>query len=195
MARLAAADLRIRRAEPDDFAAIAATMSAPRATAGTLQLPLPSLEGWRERLAKPEPDGFLIVAEVRTQPVGDVFEVVGNLGLQMGSATRSLRRRHVADLGMSVRDDWQGRGIGDALMRVAIDRADGWMGVLRIELTVFTDNGAAIALYRRHGFLVEGTHRAYALRDGVYVDAHAMARLHPHQPLLPPTPSATIPAS
>ncbi|HEU0200765.1 MAG TPA: hypothetical protein VFR86_10045 [Burkholderiaceae bacterium] len=28
-------------------------------------------------------------------------------------------------------------------------------------------------------------HRAYTLRNGVYVDAHAMARLHPHPPQLP----------
>jgi putative acetyltransferase len=27
------------------------------------------------------------------------------------------------------------------------------------------------------GFVREGTHRAYALRDGRYVDAHCMARL------------------
>ena len=38
--------------------------------------------------------------------------------------------------------------------------------VLRIELTVYTDNAAAIALYRKFGFEIEGTHRAYALRDG-----------------------------
>jgi putative acetyltransferase len=40
-------------------------------------------------------------------------------------------------------------------------------------------------LYRRHGFVVEGTHRAYALRDGAYVDALSMARLHPRPPVLP----------
>ena len=32
----------------------------------------------------------------------------------------------------------------------------------------------------------EGTHRGYALRDGVYVDAHAMARLHPDAPRIAP---------
>jgi putative acetyltransferase len=42
---------------------------------------------------------------------------------------------------------------------------------------VFTDNAQALALYRRRGFVVEGTHRAYAFRDGCYADAHSMARL------------------
>lgn len=42
---------------------------------------------------------------------------------------------------------------------------------------MFTDNERAINLYRKYGFEVEGTHRAYALRAGHYVDAHFMARL------------------
>jgi hypothetical protein len=57
--------------------------------------------------------------------------------------------------------------------------ADGWLNVFRLEPTVFTDNRAAIALYRKFGFEMEGTHRAYALRAGRYVDAHAMARVRP----------------
>ena len=35
---------------------------------------------------------------------------------------------------------------------------------------------------RRFGFQEEGRHRAYALRDGAYVDVLSMARLHPHPP-------------
>jgi putative acetyltransferase len=57
--------------------------------------------------------------------------------------------------------------------------------VLRLELNVYVDNEPAIALYRKFGFEIEGTNRAFALRDGVYVDSHAMARLHPNPPTLP----------
>jgi L-phenylalanine/L-methionine N-acetyltransferase len=174
--------LRIRRAEPGDYAGVARSMGTPKAIAGTLQLPMPSMEHWRERLAKVDPEGCSLVAEVPLGPSG--HEVVGSLGLHQ-TALHSLRRRHVAAIGMSVRDDYQGRGVGTALLAAAIDRADNWMHILRIELTVFCDNEAAVALYRRHGFVVEGTHRAYALRDGVYVDAYAMARLHPRPPTLP----------
>lgn len=46
-----------------------------------------------------------------------------------------------------------------------------------IELSVYTDNAPAIHLYEKFGFVVEGTARQYALRGGVYVDAHLMARL------------------
>ncbi|MGI9024753.1 MAG: GNAT family N-acetyltransferase [Burkholderiaceae bacterium] len=181
--RVQAEHLRIRHAEPSDYEGVSATMATPKAYAGTLQLPMPSMELRRERMAKPDPNGVFLIAEVRDPEVhGSTFEIVGSLGLD---AFKSLRRRHALALGMAVRDDWQGRGIGTALMTAAIDRADNWMNVLRIELTVYADNEAACALYRRFGFVIEGRHRAYALRDGVYIDAHAMARLHPHQPMLP----------
>lgn len=59
------------------------------------------------------------------------------------------------------------------------DYADRWLGLTRIELTVYTDNQRAQALYRRFGFVEEGVHRGFALRDGVYVDALSMARCVP----------------
>jgi len=74
------------------------------------------------------------------------------------------------------------RARGTALMQALCDCADRWMGVLRIERTVYVDNAAAIALYRKFGFETEGRHRGYALRDGRYVDALALARLHPSPP-------------
>lgn len=180
-------DLRLRRAEPADHVAVARLMSTPQAYAGTLQQPFPSVEQWRERMEKQDAQHFQIVAEVRTRmdagaADAGTFEVVGHLGL---NTMPQQRRSHVAALGIGIRDDWQGRGIGSAMMTAAIDRADNWMNILRIELIVFTANEAAIALYRRHGFVVEGTHRAHALRNGVYADALTMARLHPHPPRLP----------
>ena len=63
-------------------------------------------------------------------------------------------------------------------MSILVDYADHWAQVLRLELTVYSDNAPAIALYRKFGFEIEGTHRGFALRGGVFVDAHAMARLH-----------------
>jgi putative acetyltransferase len=82
-------------------------------------------------------------------------------------------------VGMGVRDDFQGKGVGTALMAAIVDLADNWLNVFRLELTVYTDNERAIALYKKFGFQIEGTHRAYALRAGEYVDSHAMARIRP----------------
>ena len=70
------------------------------------------------------------------------------------------------------------------MLKAAIDLADNWLNLLRLELTVYADNLAAQRLYEGQGFVLEGTHRGYALRQGRYVDALAMARLHPVPPVL-----------
>jgi putative acetyltransferase len=85
--------------------------------------------------------------------------------------------RHVGSIGMAVRDDWQGKGVGTALMEAALDLADNWLNLTRMELRVYVDNLAAVALYKRFGFEIEGTHRRLAFRNGEYVDAYSMARI------------------
>jgi putative acetyltransferase len=62
-------------------------------------------------------------------------------------------------------------------MAAVLEVADNWMNLHRVELTVFADNEAALALYRKFGFETEGRLRDYAIRDGVLVDAISMARL------------------
>ena len=64
-------------------------------------------------------------------------------------------------------------------MQAALDLADNWLQYTRIELTVFTDNADAIALYRKFGFEIEGTHKQYAFRNGRFEDVYAMARIKP----------------
>ena len=104
----------------------------------------------------------------------------------------SLRRRHVMFLGISVSAPAQRQGIGQALMTAVLDYADNWAQVLRLELNVYADNAAAIRSYARCGFSLEGRMRAYASRDGAYVDSLAMARLHPKPPSLPQAAPAPI---
>ena len=107
--------------------------------------------------------------------------MIGHAGLH---GNENPRRAHVWYLGMSVHEDWHARGVGTRLMEALIDLADNWLGALRIELTVYCDNEPALKLYRKFGFEIEGTHRAFALRDGQYIDSYAMARLHPRPPRL-----------
>lgn len=175
----AASPLTVRRATTQDAAAFARVMGDPAVYPGLMQLPYTSAEQWQARLAEllaPGKADLMLVAERGG-------EVLGTVGLH--PAHPALRRRHAMVLGLSVLPQARRQGVGAALMQAICDYADGWVQVLRLELTVFVDNAAAIALYRRFGFAVEGTHRAYAMRDGVYVDVHAMARLHPRPPRLP----------
>jgi L-phenylalanine/L-methionine N-acetyltransferase len=162
-------DITVRHLEPEDYKALHRIFSGPKVVADTLQMPFPSAEMWRERLSEPPEGLYSLVACVER-------EVVGSLGLET-SPTR-WRMRHVGSIGMAVRDDWQGRGIGTALMEAALDLADNWLNLSRIELRVYTDN-AGIALYKKFGFEVEGTHRRLAFRDGEYVDGYSIARIKP----------------
>jgi len=158
----------IRRAEPDDCSAIYEIFKCPKVFAGTLQLPYPSREHWRRRLADPGDGTYNLVAVVSD-------EVVGMLGVQ--TFQNRPRRRHVGAIGMGVHDEWQGKGIGTALMRAGLDLADNWLNLTRLELEVYTDNEPAIRLYERFGFEREGRLRQHAFRDGCYVDSYMMARL------------------
>lgn len=171
--------LVIRRAAVDDAAAFAAHLAEPAVYAGTLQLPYPSEAFWTRRLA----DG---VAATN----GDLLLIAERDGALVGHASLAAagpqaRRRHVAVLGIAVSARAQGQGVGTALMAALCDYADRWSQVLRIELNVYADHPVAIRLYRNFGFEVEGTLRAHAFRDGAFVDAHVMGRLHPNPPTLP----------
>ena len=161
-------EIEIRHAEPDDYMAVQQIYAQPGVIAGTLQIPHPPSALHRARLAEPREGTISLVAVVDG-------EVVGQLGLH--TFPHSPRRKHVGDIGMGVRDDWQGQGVGSALMAAMADLADNWLNLHRVELTVFVDNAAAIALYKKFGFAIEGTHKDYAFRHGAYADTYAMARV------------------
>lgn len=169
----------IRRPRADDAAAMVAIMGDLGVLSGLLQVPYPTEAMWRKRIDEMATGASTAELFIVAERGG---EVVGNAGAH---PLLPVRRRHAAGIGMAVAKHAQGQGVGTALMRALVDWADRWAQLLRLELTVYTDNAAALALYRKFGFEIEGTHRAYAIRDGVYVDALAMARLHPNPPRLP----------
>lgn len=133
---------------------------------GTLRLPFQSLEHTRKWVESDDPNALNIVAVADQRIVG-----------QAEPRRFSGRRSHVAEIGMGVRDDWHGHGVGKALLAALVDKADNWLGLVRLELTVFSDNAAAIRLYEKFGFEREGICRAYAFRAGAYADVISMARL------------------
>lgn len=104
--------------------------------------------------------------------------VIGSVGITVYGG----RKRHCAGLGIMVRRECQGLGIGKALLETILDIADNWLGLTRVELTVFADNARAIHLYEKYGFVREGLHRAAILRAGEYCDEWSMARVVGHRP-------------
>jgi putative acetyltransferase len=164
--------ITVRRVEPTDFEALQRLYSGQRVIWGTAQLPYPSVDLWRKRLAEPPAGMFGLVACIDDQ-------VVGHLNIH--TSPDRPRRRHAGQIGMAVRDDFQGQGVGTALLQAALDLADSWLNLRRMELEVYTDNEPAVRMYQRAGFVIEGTLRQYTFRDGKYVDVYAMVRFKPER--------------
>lgn len=168
-----ATEITVRALEPTDAHEVSALTGAHGTFEGTLQLPDMPVASRLEWLQKLEPHSCRLVAVAQGR-------IIGSAGLHL--AATSLRRSHVRMLGIGIDPGWQGRGAGRLLIGRLLDWADNWANVLRVELTVHADNDRAMALYRAMGFVEEGRHVGYAIKDGRYVDALCMARLHPDPP-------------
>ena len=112
---------------------------------------------------------------------GDLFvlaevngERVGEMNLRRG--TREAFK-HAAVLGISVARAWRGKGVGSALLKHAIEWASTYGRLRRIELYVFASNAAAIRLYERFGFVVEGRRKGAVRVGDLFVDDLLMACL------------------
>lgn len=95
----------------------------------------------------------LIVAELEGEPVGHV-----------GVDPETGRCRHVAELGIFVRREHWGKGVGSELMKEAIKLAK-QLGCRKIVLNTTEGNERAIRLYKKFGFKIDA-HET----DSVYLD-------------------------
>jgi ribosomal protein S18 acetylase RimI-like enzyme len=135
---------------------------------------------------------FAAVAEERdgiaTEPPVDVeawaskWRLEGTLvavasGEIVGSLDVDASRFGFGEIGMAVAREWRGRGVGSALLAAAI----AWSrerGLHKLSLSVFPHNTAAIALYRKFGFVDEGRRvKHYRRASGELWDAIEMGLL------------------
>lgn len=85
------------------------------------------------------------------------------------------RMAHRGGLGMGVHKDLRGQGIGKRLLEAALAHAKD-VGLEKVELQVYTDNGPAIKLYDNAGFERVGVIKSFRKLDGQYFDALMMER-------------------
>jgi RimJ/RimL family protein N-acetyltransferase len=71
------------------------------------------------------------------------------------------------------------RGLGTEATRLILAHAFDTVGVHRIELEVLAVNPRALHVYRKVGFVHEGTKRQVLRWDGEWIDVHMMALLAP----------------
>jgi L-phenylalanine/L-methionine N-acetyltransferase len=79
---------------------------------------------------------------------------------------------------LGVNEARQGRGVGARVLQLLLAAASVMIGLRRVQLTVFADNDAAIRLYQRFGFEIEGRHRDFVRRGEGFIDAFTMAKVY-----------------
>jgi RimJ/RimL family protein N-acetyltransferase len=109
-----------------------------------------------------------VVMRVAELPDGTVV-ATGALDRQPG------RRRHVAELGISVSAAHRDRGLGTAMMRDLIAQSSR-LGVRRIVLRVYANNERAQQVYRNCGFVAVGRIPGMVHHRGEDVDEIWMTR-------------------
>jgi putative acetyltransferase len=161
-------ELTVRRATLADAAQLHRIYSHPAVLENTGHQPLSTIAQVQEWIDGIGQEAFLLVA-----CAGD--DILGALTLRTWADPAF---RHKGEIGrVAVDQARSGHGVGSRLMAAAIDLADNWFNLMRLELLVRADNPAAIRLYRKFGFTEEGIMRAYGYRNGRYMDCMAMARM------------------
>lgn len=83
---------------------------------------------------------------------------------------------HVGSLGMGVRAEYRGRGIGERLLRATLTHAE-QKGIFRVTLEARADNRAAIRLYEKVGFRIEARTPCALRFDDTFYEGVQMALL------------------
>lgn len=108
-----------------------------------------------------------------TLVVEDNGKIEGFLFADRGFANRI---KHSTYIVVGILKEYCGKGIGTNLFR----NLEIWAKentITRLELTVMTNNEAAIKLYKKMGFKIEGLKERASIVDNKYVDEYYMARL------------------
>ncbi|MEM7626272.1 MAG: GNAT family protein [Planctomycetota bacterium] len=167
-------ELRIRRAVPDDAEAVLAYMHdiLPEVTPYICTTPEEftyTVEQERQLLSEQDAargDLWMIAESGR--------RVVGSLNV---SRMRRSRLAHVSLLGMTLRREFRGVGLGSAMMNALIEWAESHPVTELLQLEVYADNERAQCLYRRVGFTEAGRiPRRMKFGPGDYKDAVVMYR-------------------
>lgn len=161
--------LMIRPLHPTDINDLYEIITDPRVISTLIHVPSMEFQDEETWITNKKPGSHRLVAELDGK-------VIGSAGI-----TQNLRARltHSGSFGLMVHADYWGRGIGKALTAAALDLADNWLGLMRVELEVFAENTAASHIYEKFGFEIEGTRKmAMFGGDGRFHDEHVMARLN-----------------
>ncbi len=160
-------DIMIRAAKKEDMERLAEIYDHPQVVPESSQHPFLGIEKISALFEAYQNSTIVLVGEI-------AGVVEGYLKINLSTKPRA---RHVASLGMAVHPSAHGKGVGTALIRAAVDQADNWLNLVRLELEVYADNANAIKLYKKAGFEIEGESRFAAFKQGEYISLLRMAKI------------------
>jgi len=158
--------LHIRHFEQSDLKDLAEIYSYPSVTENTSQVPFLS-SGDVEKFFQ-SPTDYILVAELDNKVIGHISLIMSN----------KPREKHSASLAIAVHPDSHGKGVGRQLLTEAINQADNWLNILRLELEVYPENKAALSLYHKFGFEIEGEKKCCSFKDGKFSNLLLLSRLN-----------------
>lgn len=98
------------------------------------------------------------------------------IGYMMVKKDKLKRIAHKAYIAIGIHSEARGRGIGSALFYALFELAK-QQQIHRLELTVLTTNEAALNLYQKMGFEIEGRKKDSLFINGEYKDELCLSKL------------------
>lgn len=85
-------------------------------------------------------------------------------------------KKHIGTLGIGLRKEIRGLGIGKKAMQICIKEAKKSLGISIVKLEVYNTNKPGIGLYKKLGFRITGRIKKGALHWGKYKDDITMVK-------------------
>lgn len=102
-------------------------------------------------------------------------EVIGAISVK---SSKQFRISHIGNIFIAIRKEYWGHGLGTILLDEVIHWAEEMDVLKRLELTVQVRNQAAVHLYQKMGFTIEGTQvRGARTDEGEWLDLYYMGKL------------------
>ena len=167
-------ELLIREAEPKDAAELVAFLNRV-----SLETDFTSLDGDGILLTSEEMEIFLNKQASSDNQITLLAFLNDKIaGIVNITADQRKRVRHIGDLFIVIGKKYWNNGLGSLLLEEVIEWAQASGILRRLQLTVQTRNLAAVHLYQKHGFEIEGRQeRGAYIEEGEFIDVYLMGRL------------------
>ena len=167
-------ELLIREAEAEDAAELVTFLNCV-----SLETDFTSLDGDGILLTSEEMEVFLNKQASSDNQITLLAFLNDKIaGIVNITADQRKRVRHIGDLFIVIGKRYWNNGLGSLLIEGAIEWAQASGILRRLQLTVQTRNQAAVHLYQKHGFVIEGRQeRGAYIEEGKFIDVYLMGKL------------------